>query len=109
MTINVNGKNYELAYTIGRVSLYESEAGIPLMFSVARSEGLLGVAQLVTLVACGLKTAGGTHLSLDEGLAVAEAHLKDAGYNVLTAEANEALERDCGFLFKVKPAKNSKN
>lgn len=93
-----DGITYELAY--GRARIESAEVMI--------GESVIGVfrdmptiRQLCQVMACGLRREGeATWVNPRRGLEVAQAHVEKEGFMTAYREVTEALDRDCGFLFR---------
>lgn len=99
MTFEHEGKTYEIAYSIGRVRLYEREHD-PIIKTVAEHNGILSVEDLLALSAYGLREEGGEWANPGEASAIAEKLLVDGGYMGLQSAVMQAIRRDCGFFFQ---------
>ncbi len=93
-----DGTTYELAY--GRKRLESAEAMIGgSVIQVFRS--MPTIRQLVSVMACGMRREGDSNwMNPKQALGVAEAHVEEAGLMTAYQEVTEALDRDCGFLFR---------
>lgn len=105
MTFDHQGKTYEIAYSIGRVGLYEKGRD-PIVKTVAEHNGILSLADLQALAAYGLRLEGGEWCNPGEAMAVAEEMIVSYGYAAVQAAVMQAIRRDCGFFFQaMKPTR----
>lgn len=100
-TFDVDGKTYEIKYTIGQVKTYENmHRGRGIMATFVDNGGALSLQELIDLAACGLKVQGGGFVSIRQGQEMAENLLQENGYSSLLDAVLSAIQRDCGFFFK---------
>lgn len=99
-TFDVDGESYEVGFNMKRIEMYES-GHKPLMASFAQNGGTFSVAELKALCAYGLKKEGGAYVNPKKGQEMAEGLIEANGYFEVYGAVTEALERDCGFFFKV--------
>lgn len=105
MTFEHEGKTYEIAYSIGRVNLYEKEHD-PIIKTVAEHSGILSLADLQALAANGLREEGGDWLNPGEASAIVESLIVENGYMAVQSAVMQAIRRDCGFFFQaMKPTR----
>lgn len=101
-TFIAGGKAYEVAFTLGRINLYEKTGHQPIMASFARNGGRFSLDELMSLIAVGTRPlGGGDYVAPKLGMAMAEKIIEANGYNAALGIVVQALERDCGFFFKV--------
>lgn len=93
-----DGKSYEVAYSIGRIDMYES-ANRPMMAVITSHGGVLSLADLKALVGFGIRESGGEWVNPEEGAAMAGRLVEANGYRAVYDIAVAALRRDCGFFF----------
>lgn len=96
----VDGKGYEVKYTIKRIEMYEASHR-PIMAALSEHGGNMSVAELRDLIAYGLMLEGGGYVAPKQGSEMAEKLIETNGYLPVYQVAAEALDRDCGFLFKM--------
>lgn len=99
---NIDGKDYELKYSLKRVEMIERATGGSVMASLVNSKGMLSISEVKTFLAYGLKGTGDGdgHISIQQGEKYAEGLIESLGYAPVVAPIMEALERDCPFLFQ---------
>lgn len=96
----INGKNYDLKYNMKRIEMIENATGMPTMAEMQKNMGMLGISQLKTYFAFGLKEQGSdVFVKPKEGMEMAEALIEKAGYITVNGAVLECLERDCPFFF----------
>lgn len=93
-----DGTTYELAYGRARLESAESMIGGSV---IQCFRGMPTIRQLVSVMACGMRREGeSSWLNPRQAVKVAEAHVEEAGFMTAYQEVTEALDRDCGFLFR---------
>ena len=97
----INGKNYRLHYSIGRVELMEKSADMSVMTMFAKSSNgeLPSISLLKTYFAYGLLDENGVYAPIKNAIEYAEKQLQENGYNFVLQAVLEQLQEDCGFLF----------
>lgn len=99
--MEINGKEYELKYNMKRVEMIESNIGMPVMALLQKNSGMLGIADLKTYFALGLRETGSdVFVKPKEGMQIAEEMIERDGYVAVDSAVLEALERDCPFFFR---------
>lgn len=98
--LEINGKTYELKYTVGRIRMIEDTLGISLMATMVNANGMLSISQLCTCVAFGLREMGKNYVDFNEGIKIADELLEKKGYANITTTVIEAVQRDCPFFFQ---------
>ena len=93
----VNDNTYEIRFNEKRIELYESSHK-PLVGSIIN--GALSLNELKSLTAYGLCLEGGQWVNPKQGMIMAKELLEENGYLLLFEAVTDALQRDCGFLFK---------
>ena len=97
----IDGKTYELKYNLKRIEMIENATGSPTMAEMQKNKGMLGISQLKTYVAFGLKEqCADTLVDVKKGMKMAEALLENEGYIAVNGAVLTALERDCPFFFQ---------
>ena len=98
----IDGKDYELRYSLKRVEMIEKATGGSMMASLVNNKGMLSIGEVKTFLSYGLKgmDEGDGHVSIPQGEKYAEQLLETLGYAPVIAPIMEALERDCPFLFQ---------
>lgn len=98
----IDGKDYELKYSLKRIDMIERATGESAMASLINSKGALSIAEIKTYIGYGLKGAddGDGFVSIPQGEKYAEQLLETLGYAPVLAQIMEALQRDCPFLFQ---------
>lgn len=99
-TFEFEDKTYEVKYTFKRIEMYEASHR-PVMASFSQNGGSFSVGELRDLVAYGLKLEGGGYVSPQQGREKGEYFIDEHGYLAVFQTVAEALERDCGFFFKM--------
>ena len=99
-TFEAEGKSYEIAFSMRRVEMYEN-SNKPIMATFAKNSGLFSIGELKTLIAYGIRPEGGTWVNPKTGMQMAEKLIEHSGYAAALDSVHEALERDCGFFFKM--------
>lgn len=100
-TIEVNGVNYELRYSLKRVEMIENVTGIPMMSEMYKNNSMLSVSSLKTYFAYGLKLEGADmFLPTAKAIEIAETAIETVGYPQVVGVVFEALQRDCPFFFQ---------
>lgn len=98
-SFTVRGKTYIVRITKARLDLYEQRHR-PIMASFIQNNGAFSAGELTSLLAYGLCEEGGSFVNPRQGAVMAERLLIASGYVAVYEAVVEALERDCGFLFK---------
>ncbi len=94
------GKSYDLRYTIEQLRMYEGAGHPPILVDIYSTNGVLGIAPTLDLVAYGLCLQdSGEHINPEEGLFIATQLVQEVGYGPCLEKIMKALRRDCGFLF----------
>lgn len=94
-----NGIEFEVVYTKKRLDLYE-QRHTPIMASFIKNDGALSHAELTSMLAYGLRSVGGSYVNPAKGMEMADRLIDANGYGAIFETVFEALQRDCGFLFK---------
>lgn len=98
----INGKNYVLKYSIGRIEMIEKATGLSVLAELGKNQGMLGIASLKLYFAYGLKEEGAeVFVPTKKAAEMAEQLIQDEGYVRVCGLVVEALERDCPFFFQV--------
>ena len=98
-SFTVRGKTYIVRITKKRLDLYEQRHK-PIMASFIQNDGAFSSAELTALLAYGLCEEGGAFVKPNKGMEMADKLMKKSGYLAVYQAVIEALERDCGFLFR---------
>lgn len=98
-TFEVNGKTYEIKFSVLRAKMYEDATGVPLMTSFYKNGGVFSITEITNLVAYGLRVEGGGWVSPKQGRDMAMRLLEENDYMALYEAVVDALQRDCGFFF----------
>lgn len=94
--LDYNGKTYEVAYGVKRLTMAEQMCGKPMLDVFDRAPSL---GETLAFLACGLRYEGsGGWLNPREAQQTAEGMLETLGFPAVYREIEEAIERDCGFL-----------
>lgn len=99
VTFEVGGRVHEIRYPQKRLDLYES-GHKPVMATFVQNGGAFSRKELRDLTAYGLKVKGGGFVSPKQGMVMADKLIEENGYATVLEVVAEALQRDCGFLFK---------
>lgn len=92
-------ETYELVFGMKRLEMAEAAMGNRSI--MAAFSQMPSIKDLLTTCAYGMRKAGQTSwVSPSQGFAAAETAMEEVGYMALYKEVSEALERDCGFLFR---------
>ena len=95
----INGKSYIIGFTKNRLEMYE-RSNKPIMASFIQNGGAFSISELKSLLAYGLRLEDGPFVNPRKGVDMASALIEKTGYLAVYERVTEALERDCGFLFK---------
>lgn len=99
--IEINGKEYDLKFGLGRIEMIENATGVPVMSEIYKNNGMLSIANLKTYFAFALKETGSDHYEkFKVGQDVAQSLIEERGYMYVNATVVNALERDCPFFFQ---------
>ena len=94
--IQINNREYELKYNIGRIELIENVTKKPTLAALSES-----VSSLKAYFAYGLKEAGSDiFVPIKEGMKLAEELIQAEGYSKVCGLVINILERDCPFFFR---------
>lgn len=95
----VGDKHYVITFTQKRIDLYE-RSNKPIMSSFVQNGGAFSLVELKNLTAFGLRLLDGPFVNPRKGVEMAEYLIEKSGYLAVYERVTDALERDCGFLFK---------
>lgn len=98
--LEINGKTYELKYTVGRIRMIEDTLGISLMATMINTNGMLSISKLCNFIAFGLKENGKDYVDFNKGMKIADELLEKKGYANITTTVIETIQRDCPFFFQ---------
>lgn len=101
--LTIEGKEYELKLTIGRLKLIEKATnGTSAMALLATdASGMMAITSLERFFAYGLKEAGSdSFVSPQKGIELCDAMLEEAGYAACVQAVHEAIMHDSPFLFR---------
>lgn len=96
--IEYDGTSYELAYGRKRIEVAEASLGksILAVFSDRPT-----IKDLVIAMACGMRREGeSAWMNPKQASKVAEECVEELGYATCYQQTIEAIDRDCGFLFR---------
>lgn len=97
-----DGQTYELSLGIGRLKLYDRSGHTPITAVLFRDGGTFALEDLIALVGYAIKPEGGAeHVAPSTGAKMAEELIEKSGYFAVQRALTIALQRDCGFLFRV--------
>lgn len=100
--IEIDGKTYELEYSIKRIKLIEAVLQNSLMGLLQKSGGTLAIHELCVAFAYGLKdTATGNFVPPQTGIGFAERLIQENGLAQLTVDVVGKIQEDCPFFFRV--------
>lgn len=94
----VDGTSYELSYGVKRIEMCEAtiKKGVIQAF-----QSMPTISDLAAVIAYGMRRDGETAwVNYKQAFPVAEAHIEEVGYMTAYREVTDALDRDCGFLFR---------
>lgn len=95
--LGVNGEVYELSFGVKRLEMAEAA----IKKSVIQAfDGTPTIRELCTVAAYGMKASSGGWVAPAQGIEAAERAVEDSGFMTLYTEVTDALQRDCGFLFR---------
>ena len=98
--IEVNGKNYELKFNLGRLKLVEKANGMPTVADIVRTNGALSISTLEAFFSYCLKEEGAdVFLPAKKGAEIADALIETEGYMKVNNMVIEKLSEDIPFLF----------
>lgn len=95
----IDGKSYIICFTKNRLEMYE-RSNKPIMASFIQNGGAFSISELKSLLSYGLRLEGGPFVNPRRGVDMASGLIEENGYLAVYERVTEALERDCGFLFK---------
>lgn len=99
--IQVNGKDYELKYTLKRLSLAETSAKVGIISELQKTTGFLPIGILVTFLAYAIKKpSDNSWIDPTKGQNIAEQYIEEVGVMDATLTLTNLLKEDCNFLFK---------
>lgn len=98
-TFEVLGRTYAISLTKARLDLYEQRHR-PIMASFIQNGGAFSAAELTAILAYGLRVEGGPFVNPRRGMEMADQLVESNGYAAVLMAVMEALQRDCGFLFR---------
>lgn len=97
----VDGKQYEFKFNLGRIKLIEAATKTSLMGEYATSNGIFSLQTMDVIFQLATKEAGSdTFIGQANGSKLFEKALEERGYATLTAEIQTALTSDMPFLFQ---------
>lgn len=100
MSIEIGDKSYELVYNLKRLEMAEASAKAS---TIALFQTQPMMQQLIVYAACGLRLEGSpAYVNPKQGASLIEEWLEtgENGYLSLYQLVTDALNRDCGFLFR---------
>lgn len=95
----IGNKSYVIGFTQKRLEMYE-RSNKPIMASFIQNGGAFSISELKNLLAYGLRREGGPFVNPRKGIGMASDLIEENGYLAVYERVTEALERDCGFLFR---------
>lgn len=96
--LDYEGKTYEVAYGVKRLTMAETMCGKPMLDVFDRAPS---IGETLAFLTAGLRYEGSAGwLNPREAQAVAEGMLETLGFATVYKEIEGAIERDCGFLFQ---------
>lgn len=101
MAIETEDKSYELAYGLKRLEMAEAGVGNVAMATLFQNRPTTG--QLITFAAYGLREQGSpAWLNPKRATDLLSGWMESerGGYGAPYSEVTQAIERDCGFLFR---------
>lgn len=101
LELELNGKQLELKYSIGRVEKIEATLGRSFGEMVGRGAFMLTEMKVLMGYALKYKEDGGGFLSPDQGMKFTEELIMKEGTQNVQNEIAEALMRDCPFFFRL--------
>lgn len=97
-SFEAEGKSYDLCYTIERIDLFEEAHG-PFVMMYVSNGTILTTAQLIELMAVGIRERGGSFVNPADGKAMALNILMANDYYHVFQAVYSALSKDVPFLF----------
>lgn len=95
--LDYEGKTYEVAYGVKRLTMAEQACGKPMLEVFDRAPSL---GETLAFLSAGLRYEGSAGwLNPREAQEVATGMLETLGFAAVYKEIEGAIERDCGFLF----------
>lgn len=98
--ITINGKQYDLKFSIARVQMVEKACGVGIMETLVRSNGMLPMQMLLSCIAFGLLGEDGVYIAVKIGMEHAQSMVEEQGYQKVDMMVVDALQRDCPFFFQ---------
>ena len=95
----IGDRSYVIGFTQKRLEMYE-RSNKPIMASFIQNGGAFSISELKNLLAYGLRLEGGPFVNPRKGIGMASDLIEENGYLAVYERVTEALERDCGFLFR---------
>lgn len=95
----VNGKPYFIRYNQARIGMYE-RTNKPVVATFIQNGGGFSIDELKSITAYGISTESGAYIEIKRAREIAQELLEENGYTALLELVSDALQRDCGFLFK---------
>lgn len=102
MNYTVQGQDYHLHYSIGRIEQIErviKQAVTGVLVALA-DQNYPSVATLTTLFAYGLLSEKGEYAPIKTATEYAQQQLQESGYLAMMNAVIEQIQEDCGFLFR---------
>ena len=99
--IETEEKSYELRYGVKRIQMAEAAIGNRSVISIFSDQP--SVKDLVTVAAYGLREEGdAAYVNPKQAISIVEGYIDsdEGGYVQLYKQVAEAVNRDCGFLFR---------
>lgn len=98
MALECNGKSYELSFGVKRLQMAEGAVGRSV---IKVFEDMPTLSDLATVCGFGLKEEGAAAwVNPKQGVDLALGMIGELGFMTVYKEVTEAVERDCGFLFR---------
>lgn len=99
--VEINGKSYELKYSLQRVELIENATGTSIMAMFQKNNGLMSINELKIYFGYGLKEEGSDiFVNPKKAIDIAEELIEKEGYTEVVTNIMNALQRDCPFFFQ---------
>lgn len=95
----IGDRSYVIGFTQKRLEMYE-RSNKPIMASFIQNGGAFSISELKNLLAYGLRLEGGPFVNPRKGIGMASDLIEENGYLAVYERVTEALEHDCGFLFR---------
>lgn len=100
MAIEIQGEMYDFKFTPVRVEMIEQAIGKSIVGAFHQAQGMIQLTDLKIIFIKSLKKEDGGYIPTSVGEKAFYTIIEEIGYAPMIVMIEEALERDCPFLFQ---------